>query len=234
LIYGGAPMPVEKIRQAQEFFGPVLGVTYGQTEAPQIVTYLTGADMKNSENIASVGTASLLSDMGIMDENGCLLPHGETGEIVVRGPMIMSGYLDQPDKTAETIIDGWLHTGDLGYLDERGYLFLRGRRRDVIITGGFNVYPVDVEDVLGRHPAVYECAVYGLPDEKWGEAVHAALQLNSNVSGPTEAEIIAWAKDRLGSVKAPKHIHFVSDLPRNPVGKVDKIELKRATLGVGQ
>lgn len=127
LIYGGAPMPVEKIRDAQRFFGPVVGVTYDQTEAPQIVTFLSGKELMADRYITSVGRASLLSDFAIMDSDGQLLPQGETGEIVVRGQMIMSGYLELPDKTAETIVDGWLHTGDLGCVDEHGYLFLRGR-----------------------------------------------------------------------------------------------------------
>lgn len=226
LIYGGAPMPLEKIRQAQDFFGPVVGVTYGQTEAPQIVTFLTGADMMLDENIRSVGRASMFSDFAIMDLTGKLLPVGETGEIVVRGPMIMAGYLEQPDKSTETLVDGWLHTGDLGFMDERGYLFLKGRRREVIITGGFNVYPVDVEDALGKHPAVYECAVFGVPDEKWGEAVCAAVQLKQG-EVLTGQELVSYAKEQLGSVKAPKHVEFHDSLPRSAVGKIDKERLRR-------
>jgi fatty-acyl-CoA synthase len=225
LIYGGAPMPVEKIRAAQRFFGPVVEVTYGQTEAPQIVTFLNGRDLADDRYVHSVGRASLLSDFAIMGSSGALLGAGETGEIVVRGQMIMSGYLDMPEKTAETIVDGWLHTGDLGYLDEQGYLFLRGRSRDVIITGGFNVYPVDVEDVLGRHPDVQEVAVFGIADDKWGEAVTAAVQLRRGAR-VDEDTLVSWAKTQLGSVKTPKHIHFHDVLPRNPVGKVDKMLLK--------
>lgn len=227
LIYGGAPMPVEKIRAAQRFFGPVVEVTYGQTEAPQIVAFLNGRELADDRYVHSVGRASLLSDFAIMGANGELLGAGETGEIVVRGQMIMSGYLDMPEKTAETIVDGWLHTGDLGYLDERGYLFLRGRSRDVIITGGFNVYPVDVEEMLGRHPDVQEVAVFGIADDKWGEAVTAAVQLRRGASADEDA-LVAWAKTQLGSVKTPKRIHFLDSLPRNPVGKVDKILLKSA------
>lgn len=225
LICGGAPMPAEKIRQAQAFFGPVIEITYGQTEAPQIVCYLTGSDLMDPRYVQSVGRASILSDCAIMGPDGGLLGRDETGEIVVRGEMIMSGYLDQPDKTAETIIDGWLHTGDLGYFDENRYLFLRGRSREVIITGGFNVYPVDVEDVLSNHPAVNEAAVFGIEDTKWGEAVVAAISLTPGVQA-TDAEIIAFAKAQMGSVKAPKIIHFHETLPRNPVGKVDKVLLK--------
>jgi fatty-acyl-CoA synthase len=147
----------------------------------------------------------------------------------VRGDMVMAGYWNMPDKTAETIIDGWLHTGDRGYLDERGYLYLRDRLREVIITGGFNVYPTDVEDVLTRHPAVHESAVFGLDDDKWGEAVHAAVQLKPGQQA-TPAELIAFAKEELGSVKAPKQIHFYESLPRSPVGKVQKDAVKREVL----
>jgi len=140
--------------------------------------------------------------------------------------MIMSGYLDMPEKTAETIVDGWLHTGDLGYVDGRGYLHLRGRSREVIITGGFNVYPVDVEDELSKHPAVHEAAVFGIEDEKWGEAVHAAIQLKPGLQ-LAQNELIQYAKDRLCSVKAPKYVHFYDSLPRSAVGKVDKVLLKK-------
>jgi len=225
LIYGGAPMPVGKIREAQQFFGPVVEVTYGQTEAPQIVSFLSGKELLDPRNVSSVGRASLLSDFSIMLPDGSLAAVGEVGEIVVRGPMIMAGYLEQPDKSAETIVDGWLHTGDLGYLDERGYLYLRGRSREVIITGGFNVYPVDVEDTFGKHPDVQEVAVFGVEDEKWGEAVCAAIHLKDG-STASEAELIRYAKEQMGSVKAPKHIHFLDGLPRNPVGKIDKLILK--------
>jgi acyl-CoA synthetase (AMP-forming)/AMP-acid ligase II len=156
-----------------------------------------------------------------MNSEGELLPAGEAGEVVVRGDLVMSGYWKQPEKTAETFRDGWLRTGDGGYLDDRGYLFLKDRVRDVIITGGFNVYPTDVENVLGNHADVYDCAVVGVDDDKWGEAVHAAVQLRPG-AGATEAELIAWVKARLDSVKAPKTIHLVDTLPRTANGKVSK------------
>lgn len=226
LVCGGAPMPAEKLRNAQEFFGPVIAMTYGQTEAPQIISFAGGADLVDTQNINSVGRASLLSDFAIMDAEGRLLPDGQTGEVVVRGDMLMSGYLGMPEKTAETIVDGWLHTGDLGYVDARGYLYLRGRSRELIITGGFNVYPVDVEDELSKHPMVHEAAVFGVDDEKWGEAVHAAIQLKAGAQ-LTEDELILYVKDRMGSVKAPKFVHFYENLPRSAVGKVDKVVLKQ-------
>jgi acyl-CoA synthetase (AMP-forming)/AMP-acid ligase II len=160
-----------------------------------------------------------------MDKNRSLLPPGEDGEIVVAGDLVMTGYLDMPEQTAETIVDGWLHTGDGGVIDERGFVFLRDRLRDVIITGGFNVYPSDVEAALVRHPKVHECVVFGLADDKWGEAVNAAVQLKGGARA-TEDEIVAFAKTELGSVKAPKRVVFYDDLPRSAVGKVLRREVK--------
>lgn len=230
LIYGGAPMPAEKIRLMRDFFGPVLETTYGQTEAPQVVSVMRAEDFAEESNWRSVGKQGLLTDMAIMDPQGRLLPVGEVGEIVVRGDLIMAGYWKMPEKSAETIVDGWLHTGDRGFLDERGYLYLKDRLREVVITGGFNVYPIDVESVLDQHPAVHESAVFGVDDDKWGEAVHAAVQLKRGAS-VSEAELIAFAKPQLGSVKTPKRIHFYEDLPRSVAGKVHKITIKAEVNG---
>ncbi|MBU2407521.1 MAG: AMP-binding protein [Gammaproteobacteria bacterium] len=225
LIYGGAPMPPEKIRRMRDFFGPVLETTYGQTEAPQVVSVMRAEDFADESNWRSVGRQGLLTDMAIMGPDGQLLAVDEVGEIVVRGDLIMAGYWKMPEKTAETIVDGWLHTGDRGYVDARGYLYLRDRLREVVITGGFNVYPIDVESVLDQHPAVHESAVFGVEDDKWGEAVHAAVQCKRGAS-VTEAELIAFAKPQLGSVKTPKQIHFYEDLPRSVAGKVHKVTIK--------
>ena len=225
LIYGGAPMPLEKIRAVRACFGPVLETTYGQTEAPQIVTVMRAEDFDDEANWSSVGRPGLLSDVAIMGPDGRLLETGEIGEVVVRGDLVMTGYWKQPEKSAETLVDGWLHTGDGGYLDARGYLFLRDRLREVVITGGFNVYPIDVEGVLDQHPAIHESAVFGIEDDKWGEAVHAAVQLKPGVQVSAQ-EIIAFAKEHLGSVKTPKAVHFYADLPRSVAGKVHKVTLK--------
>ncbi|WP_416462775.1 class I adenylate-forming enzyme family protein [Rubrivivax gelatinosus] len=229
LIYGGAPMPPEKIRQVRAFFGPVLGTTYGQTEAPQILTLMRPEDFDDEDNWASVGRRSWFSDVEIMAPDGRLLPPGEIGEVVARGDLVMSGYWRLPDKTAETLVDGWLHTGDRGLIDERGYLFLKDRLKELVITGGFNVYPIDVENALGQHPAVHECAVFGIPDDKWGEAVQAAVQLRAGATA-TAAELIAWVREKLGPVQTPKHIHFHASLPRSPVGKVLKTEVRQMAL----
>jgi len=232
LIYGGAPMPPEKIRQVRAFFGPVLGTTYGQTEAPQILTVMQPEDFEDERNWASVGRRSWFSDVEVMAPDGRLLAPGEVGEVVVRGDLVMRGYWRAPDKTAETLVNGWLHTGDRGLMDERGYLYLKDRLKELVITGGFNVYPIDVENALGQHPAVHESAVFGVPDDKWGEAVHAAVQLRAgHAPGPaTEAALIACVRERLGPVHTPKRIHFHTSLPRSPVGKVLKTTLRQMAL----
>ena len=221
VIYSAAPMRGEQIRDAQRVFGPVIETAYGQVEAPQIITAMRAAELERDENLASVGRASSVATVGIMSPEGGLLPNGEVGEIVVRGPLVMTGYLDRPEMTAATIVDGWLHTGDLGLIDDRGYLYIRGRLRELINSGGFKIFPGDVEAVLGRHPAVAECCVFGLEDEKWGEAVHAAVRLAPGVL-VDGSELIAFVKHELGSVKAPKTVHFVTELPRNPAGKVSR------------
>lgn len=229
LIYGGAPMPYEKIREALAFFGPVLGTTYGQTEAPQILTVMRAEDFDDPSRWASVGATTWFSDVGIMSPEGRLLPAGEIGEVVARGDLLMTGYWKLPEKTAETMVDGWLRTGDRGYLDAAGYLYLKDRIRDLVITGGFNVYPIDVENALGQHPAVHESAVFGIPDEKWGEAVQAAVQLRPGMS-ITETELTAFVREKLGPVHTPKHIHFYDDLPRSTVGKVLKSAVRDTVL----
>ena len=202
-------MSAARIREAQRVFGPVVETAYGQVEAPQIITAMRAPEMMRDENLASVGRASSVARVEIMDDAGELLPSGAVGEIVVQGPLVMSGYLDRPELTAETIVDGWLHTGDLGYIDERGYVFIRGRLREVINTGGFKVFPGDVEAVLARHPAVAECCVFGVDDPKWGEAIHAAVILAPGALVDAD-ELIAFVKAELDSVKAPKAIHFVT------------------------
>jgi len=222
LIYGAGPMRPEAIERAQSLFGPCIASTYGQTEAPQVATVISAADLHRPEKRASVGRETTLTQVEIMGPDGSILPAGETGEIVIRGDLLMTGYWNQPDKTAETIIDGWLHTGDLGLRDEEGFIFIRGRAKEMIISGGFNVYPADVEPVLGEHPTVVDCAVYGVPDNKWGESVHAAVQVREDVSAEN---LIAFVRERVGPVKAPKSITFYDQLPRNAIGKLQKAQL---------
>lgn len=230
VIYSAAPMTAERIRDCQRFFGPVVETAYGQVEAPQIISAMRAHELLEDANLASVGRPSLVVTVGIMAPDGALLAADEVGEIVVRGPLVMTGYLDRETETASTIKDGWLHTGDLGVLDQRGYLYIRGRVREVINSGGFKIFPGDVEASLARHPAVAECAVFGATDAKWGEAVNAAVALREGGVSTAE-ELIAWVKSELGSVKAPKRVWFVSALPRNAAGKVSRAAVRSALLG---
>lgn len=225
LIVGGAAIRKDEVPRAMKVFNNALETCYGQTEAPQIAICLRAAEWMDPANAASTGRATVLTRVETMDSDGNVLARGETGEIVLKGDLVMQGYLDMPDKTAETIIDGWLHTGDVGVIDERGFVFIKDRIRDVVITGGFNVYPSDVEAVLGLHPDVTECVVFGLPDRKWGEALMAAVEVRDGAD-VTGEDIIAFVRERLDGVKTPKAIHIVDELPRSPVGKVLRREAK--------
>ena len=230
-LYGAAPMSVEKLKRAIEVFGPVMAGGYGQTEAAASISNMAPAEhfidgkIASDERLSSVGRPNPLIRVEIMNDEGDVLPQGETGEICVRGDLIMKGYYKAPEKTAETIVNGWLHTGDIGHLDADGYLHITDRKKDMIISGGFNVYPSEVEQVIWAHPAVQDCAVIGVPDDKWGEAVKAVVELNVGQSVNAE-ELIALCKDKLGSVKAPKSVDFVPALPRSTVGKVLKKDLR--------
>jgi acyl-CoA synthetase (AMP-forming)/AMP-acid ligase II len=230
-MYGAAPMSVEKLKLAIEVIGPVMMGGYGQTEAPASIAYLPpdahfiGGKIANDERLSSVGQPNPLIAVEIMNDANQIVAQGETGEICVKGDLVMKGYYKAPDKTAETIIDGWLHTGDVGHIDAQGYLHITDRKKDMIISGGFNVYPSEVEQVIWGHPAVQDCAVIGVPDATWGEAVKAVIELNAGQSVSAE-EIIALCKDKLGSVKAPKSVDFIETLPRSPVGKVLKKDLR--------
>ncbi len=225
LIVGGAAIRKDEVPRAMKVFNNALETCYGQTEAPQIAICLRAKDWMDPANAASTGRATVMTRVETMDTDGNVLPRGETGEIVLKGDLVMQGYLDMPEKTAETIIDGWLHTGDVGIIDERGFVFIKDRIRDVVITGGFNVYPSDVEAVLGLHPDVTECVVFGLPDKKWGEVLLAAVEVRDGAQ-ITGDEIVGFVRERLDGVKTPKAIHIVDELPRSPVGKVLRREAK--------
>jgi fatty-acyl-CoA synthase len=182
--------------------------------------------------LASAGRPAPLIQVGVMDEAGQLLPAGERGEIVVRGSLVMEGYYKNPAATAEVSRFRWHHTGDIGYLDDENFLFIVDRAKDMIITGGFNVYSIEVEQALLQHPDVMDSAVFGLPDDKWGERVAAVVQLHAGRTLAAD-EIKAFVKARIGSVKAPKQVDIWPDLPRSKVGKVLKKEI-RARLLAGQ
>jgi acyl-CoA synthetase (AMP-forming)/AMP-acid ligase II len=231
LMYGAAPMSVEKLKQALALFGPILLQGYGQSEVPGGISCLRPGDhfvdgkVASDERLSSCGLPSVLNALAIMDEHGQTLPPGATGEICIRGEIVMKGYYKQPEKTAETIINGWLHTGDVGSVDGEGFLHITDRKRDMIISGGFNVFPSEVEQVLWTHAAVLDCAVIGVPDADWGEAVKAVVELKPGGQA-TADELIALCKEKLGSVKSPKSVDFVPTLPRSPAGKVLKKDLR--------
>ncbi|GLZ09088.1 o-succinylbenzoate--CoA ligase [Actinomadura sp. NBRC 104412] len=229
-IYGAAPMSVAKLEEAMDVFGPVMAQCYGQTELPMMCTYFgpdehaeARARSRLRARLASCGRPSLVANVAVVDDDGAPRPVGEPGEIVVRSSLRMKGYHKAPDQTAAVSLPGgWLATGDVGRFDEDGYLYIVDRKRDLIISGGFNVFPSEVEQVLLGHPAVRDCAVIGLPDRKWGERVTAVVQLKAGATADPD-DLIALCKSRLGSIKAPKEVIF-RELPKSPVGKV----LKRA------
>jgi fatty-acyl-CoA synthase len=231
LWYGAAPMSVSRLQEALTRIGPVMGQLFGQSEAPMMISTLAPEDHFHPdgslahERLSSAGRPTPLTQVAIMDDEGHLLGRGERGEIVVRGPLVMAGYYKNPQASADAARYGWHHTGDIGYLDEDNFLFIVDRAKDMIITGGFNVYSAEVEQVLLAHPAIQDCAVIGLPDEKWGERVTAVLQLRSG-HAVTADDVRAYVKERLGSVKAPKQVEVWPDLPRSKVGKVLKPEIK--------
>lgn len=233
LWYGAAPMSPSRLEEALTRIGPVLGQLYGQTEAPNMIATLAPAEHFHddgsmaTERFGSAGRPTPLTTVAIMNEEGMLQDRGERGEIVVRGPLVMDGYHQNPTATAEVSAHGWHHTGDIGYLDDDGYLFVVDRAKDMIITGGFNVYSAEVEQALLAHPAVKDSAVIGLPDPKWGERVTAVVELRPGHEADT-ADLIAFVKERIGSVKAPKEIEIWTELPRSKVGKILKTEVRSA------
>ena len=229
--YGAAPMSPARLEQAIGAIGPVMAQLFGQTEAPMMISTMAPADhllpdgTVAIDRLASAGRPSPLVTVAVMDDRGRLLPTGERGEIVVRGSLVMDGYWKDPEATAAASAYGWHHTGDIGLLDGDGYLFIVDRAKDMIITGGFNVYSAEVEQVVMAHPDVLDCAVVGLPDDIWGERVVAVVQPLPDHRVVAE-DVVAFVKQRLGSVKAPKQVLVWSDLPRSRVGKVLKAEVK--------
>lgn len=231
VLVGTAPVSADKIREAIAAFGPVLGQIYGQSECPMI-SYLAPAEIAAAARnpalearLLSCGRPLPLTVMGVMDDAGNLLGDDERGEIVVRSNQRMRGYLGNERATAECSQFGWHHTSDIGYRDRDGFYYIVDRKRDLIISGGFNVYPSEVEQVIWSHPAVQDCAVIGVPDDHWGEAVKAVVQLKPGQHAEAE-EIVTLCKARVGSIKAPKTVEFWPDLPRSAVGKVLKREIR--------
>jgi acyl-CoA synthetase (AMP-forming)/AMP-acid ligase II len=229
VVYGGSPMYRSDLVEAIERIGPVFCQLYAQGESPMTITYLRREehrqDRPDLDVLSSAGIARTGMEVRIADADDRELPAGEPGEIQVRGPAVMAGYWGRPEATAAALRGGWLHTGDVGRLDDRGYLFVLDRLKDLIITGGSNVYAREVEDVLLRHPAVHDAAVFGVPDRVWGEAVTAVV-----VAGPGDAvgpeDLRAFCRENLADYMRPKHVHLAEGLPRNSYGKVLKRELR--------
>jgi fatty-acyl-CoA synthase len=230
ILYGAAPITVERLKQGLEIFGPVFTQLYGQTEAPNFITRLRKEDHcldpQYAKRLRSCGQPVLMSQVKVVDENGNEVPRGEVGEIVTRTPYNMIGYYKQPDKTAETVKNGWLHTGDIGMMDEEGYVYLLDRKKDMIISGGMNVYTTEVENVIQKHPGVSQVAVIGIPHQDWGEAVMAIIVPKQGQS-ITEESIREHCAKELSKYKRPKEIRFIDTLPLTPYGKIDKKALRK-------
>jgi acyl-CoA synthetase (AMP-forming)/AMP-acid ligase II len=230
ISYAGAPMSVDRLKEAIEVFGPVMNASFGQTEAPMCVTAMPPHehldDRGELAHPGSCGRPNLLSIVEIMDNEGNILPPGERGEIVVRGPLVMAGYYRDPEATAEVSTFGWHHTGDIGVRDADGWFYVVDRKKDMIISGGFNVYPAEVEAALMAHDSVRECAVIGVPDDKWGEAVVAFVETRG-ADAADEAALLAYMRDAVGPVKTPKQIITVDELPRTNAGKVSRAQLRQ-------
>ena len=230
IYYGASPIAEETLRRAMEVFRCGFVQSYGQTEAAQAITLLLPSDHQRAlsqrpELLLSAGRPAVGTEVRIVDENDNPVPKGTVGEVVVRGPQIMRGYWNLPKESAETLRNGWLHTGDLGTLDEEGYLFMQDRVKEMIVSGGENVYPSMVENVLYQHPAIAEAAVIGVPDERWGETVKAIVVLRQGTTA-TEEEIIAFCRRKLGGFERPRSVDFVDSLPRNSSGKILKRVLR--------
>jgi long-chain acyl-CoA synthetase len=236
IVYGGGPMYVSDVLRALERLGPRLTQIYGQGESPMTITVLPASEHVDNhdgrllDRLGSVGRAQTGVQVAVLDESDQPLPADEIGEVCVRGDTVMRGYLNNPEATAKTLARGWLHTGDLGRLDAHGYLTLVDRSKDLVISGGSNIYPREIEEVLLRHPSVREVAVIGEPDREWGEALVAIVVLRDGAA-PDEAALEAICLENLARFKRPKRYVFVDELPKNAAGKVLKRELRSRLLG---
>lgn len=231
IVYGAAPMYVEDMKKALSKLGPVFVQLFGQGETPMTGTYLPREDHilngtpEQMKRLGSAGFPRTGIEIKVVDEDDRTLPAGEMGEICVRGDTMMKGYWNRPEETAQTLKGGWVHTGDIGYMDRDGYLYIMDRLKDMYISGGYNVYPREIEEVIMEHPLVSEVCVFGVPDEKWGEAGKAVVVLRSNAKA-TENEVLDFCKSRLAGYKRPKSVDFVVGLPKSAYGKILKREIR--------
>jgi len=223
VVYGGGPMYVDSLKKAMAAFGPIFVQLYGQGEAPMTITGLRRADHLDADDavLGSVGYARSGVEVTVLAADGSPAAIDEIGEIVCRGDVVMSGYWKNADATASTLRDGWLHTGDMGSFDASGFLTLRDRSKDVVISGGSNIYPREVEEVLIEHPGVSEACVVGAPDPEWGEVVVAFI-----VGSASSAELDAYLLERIARFKRPKRYEFIDEIPKNSYGKVLKRDLR--------
>jgi fatty-acyl-CoA synthase len=227
IFYGASAMSPARLKEGIEKLGPVFFQFYGQAECAMSITVLRRSehDPDDPARLASCGRPVPWLRVALLDDDLNEVPQGEPGEICVQGPLVMSGYLNKPEQTAETLRGGWLHTGDVARADKDGYLTIVDRKKDMIVTGGFNVFPREVEDVISAHPGVAAVAVVGVPDDKWGEAVKAVVVRRPGAE-VDPAELIAAVKEKKGSVQAPKSVDFVDAIPLSPLGKPDKKTLR--------
>jgi acyl-CoA synthetase (AMP-forming)/AMP-acid ligase II len=231
IMYGGAPMYVDRLKDAISTFGKIFVQGFAQGEAPMGCTCLPKHEhdldtAAHDSRLASAGRECMLVEVRIFDDDDQPVAQGQPGEIVVRGDLVMLGYLRDPDATALALRNGWLHTGDIGYLDADGYLFITDRKKDMIISGGSNIYPRELEEVLYRHPAIHEATVFGIPDPKWGERVVAAVVVKDE-HAMDEKALIQWCLDHLASYKKPSEVRFLPELPKSGYGKILKRETRK-------
>jgi fatty-acyl-CoA synthase len=235
LFYGASPMSPTRLKEGVEKWGQIFFQCFGQSEAPMALTHLKKADhdLSKPERFASCGRPSPWVRLALLDDDNQPVPEGEAGEICVRAPLVMEGYNGLPEQTEAAFAGGWLHTGDVGRYDDEGFLHIVDRKKDMIVTGGFNVFPREIEDVISAHPAVAQVAVVGVPDERWGESVKAVVILRPGQEGSESlaAELQAAVKEAKGSVQSPKSVDFVASIPLSPLGKPDKKALRKQFWG---
>jgi len=224
ILYGASPISQAVLQRSIDTFKCKFTQVYGLTETTGAITFLQFEDHEG-EKLLSCGRATFGADMRVVDPEGKEVPHGQIGEIVYRGPGVMQGYWNRPQDTADQIRDGWFYTGDAGTEDDAGFFYVKDRIKDMIISGGENIYPAELESVLAAHPALADVAVIGVPDDQWGETVKAIVVLKPGAA-LTGEELIEWARSRLGGYKRPKSVDFTDSIPRNPSGKILKRELR--------
>ncbi|HCV00540.1 MAG TPA: fatty-acid--CoA ligase [Dehalococcoidia bacterium] len=231
LLFGASPMPTERILAAREIFGPILAQAYGMTETAPLLTaqrleWLDYDTPEGIERLASCGRQVQGVAVRVVDEDGGPVPPGGTGEVVARGPSVMLGYWNRPEETAAVLKDGWMHTGDVARIDDQGFIYIVDRSKDMIVSGGENVYTTETEGALYEHAAVLEAAVFGIPDDQWGEAVHAAVVLHEGLSA-TETDLIKHCRALIAGYKCPKSVEFHdTPLPKSGAGKILKTALR--------